>query len=81
MQKRKTKTIIYHFQTSNAFISFFEISEEPCKEGDWTLSSYLTLLLIGQMMHGLGGSTLITVGYSFIDDSVTAATSPLYICK
>ncbi|XP_060562690.1 solute carrier organic anion transporter family member 4C1-like [Ruditapes philippinarum] len=54
-------------------------AEERCREGDWTLSSFLTLLLIGQLMHGLGGSTLITVGYSFIDDSVTAATSPLYI--
>lgn len=58
------------------------ISETPgsCAKDDRTLSNFLTLLLIGQLMHGVGGSTLITVGYSFIDDSVTAAASPVYIC-
>lgn len=50
-----------------------------CTETDGTLSRFLTMLLFGQLMHGVGGSTLITVGYSFIDDSVTAATSPVYI--
>ncbi|XP_045158609.2 solute carrier organic anion transporter family member 4C1-like isoform X2 [Mercenaria mercenaria] len=65
-------------QGQSHLCSATEISTQ-CSEGDWTLSSFLTLLLIGQLMHGLGGSTLITVGYSFIDDSVTAATSPVYI--
>ncbi|KAL4235923.1 hypothetical protein ACF0H5_004313 [Mactra antiquata] len=52
---------------------------DSCAKDDQKLSNFLTFLLIGQLMHGVGGSTLITVGYSFIDDSVTAATSPVYI--
>jgi len=39
------------------------------------------LFVIGQLLHGIGGSTLITVGYSFVDDSVPASASPMYICK
>ena len=37
------------------------------------------MLIIGQLMHGIGGSTLITVGYSFMDDCVPAVSAPLYI--
>ena len=37
------------------------------------------MLIIGQMMHGIGGSTLITVGYSLMDDSVPAENAPLYL--
>lgn len=69
----------YEWGQGQSHLCSSKATSERCAESDGTLSSFLTLLLIGQLMHGLGGSTLITVGYSFIDDSVTAATSPLYI--
>ncbi|KAH3697069.1 solute carrier organic anion transporter family member 4C1-like [Dreissena polymorpha] len=54
-------------------------TSSPCAESDGALPHFLSLFVIGQLLHGIGGSTLITVGYSFIDDSVPAASSPMYI--
>ena len=57
--------------------------ESNC-EGDAQLQSYLYVLILGQLLHGIGGTTLYTVGVSLIDDSVSANASPMYIgtyCK
>ncbi|XP_052249531.1 solute carrier organic anion transporter family member 4C1-like [Dreissena polymorpha] len=44
-----------------------------------SLQHYLYVLVLGQLLHGLGGATLYTVGLSLIDDSVPATSSPMYI--
>ncbi|XP_053383119.1 solute carrier organic anion transporter family member 4C1-like isoform X2 [Mercenaria mercenaria] len=46
---------------------------------DSELQHYLYVLILGQLLHGLGGTTLYTVGVSLIDDSVPASSSPMYI--
>ncbi|XP_060574876.1 solute carrier organic anion transporter family member 4C1-like [Ruditapes philippinarum] len=48
-------------------------------DGDSELQNYLYVLILGQLLHGLGGTTLYTVGVSLIDDSVPASSSPMYI--
>ncbi|KAL4217826.1 Solute carrier organic anion transporter [Mactra antiquata] len=48
-------------------------------EGESYLQNYLYVLILGQLLHGLGGTTLYTVGVSLIDDSVPASSSPMYI--
>lgn len=48
-------------------------------DGDATLQNYLYVLVLGQLLHGIGGTTLYTVGVSLIDDSVPASNSPMYI--
>ncbi|XP_052764566.1 solute carrier organic anion transporter family member 4C1-like isoform X2 [Mya arenaria] len=53
-------------------------TEAACKSGS-DLQDYLYVLILGQLLHGLGGTTLYTVGVSLIDDSVPAASSPMYI--
>ncbi|KAK3598165.1 hypothetical protein CHS0354_008840 [Potamilus streckersoni] len=52
--------------------------QESCYR-DSALQAYLYVLILGQFLHGLGGTTLYTVGVSYIDDSVPAESSALYI--
>ncbi|XP_074656444.1 solute carrier organic anion transporter family member 4A1-like [Tubulanus polymorphus] len=46
---------------------------------DNSLQNFLFVLILGQLLHGLGGTTLYTVGVVYIDDNVHADSSPLYI--
>ncbi|XP_076456396.1 solute carrier organic anion transporter family member 4C1-like [Babylonia areolata] len=43
------------------------------------LSRYLYMFIVGQMLHGVGGTTIYTVGVTLIDDSVRPSTTPLYL--
>ncbi|XP_052832463.1 solute carrier organic anion transporter family member 4A1 [Octopus bimaculoides] len=43
------------------------------------LSWYLYIFLIGQILNGVGGATLYTVGFACIDDNVSHKRSPVYI--
>lgn len=56
-----------------------EESRTSCGGEDSDLQHYLYVLILGQLLHGIGGTTLYTVGVSLIDDSVSASSSPLYI--
>ena len=58
----------------------FSDTTETCNS-DSDLQHYLYVLILGQLLHGLGGTTLYTVGVSLIDDSVSANSSPMYIGK
>ncbi|XP_052777045.1 solute carrier organic anion transporter family member 4C1-like [Mya arenaria] len=69
----------YEWGQEKAHLCSEEESKSPCVETNDALSNFLVLFVLGQLLHGIGGSTLITVGYSFIDDSVPAASSPMYI--
>ncbi|XP_038614720.1 solute carrier organic anion transporter family member 4C1 [Tachyglossus aculeatus] len=44
-----------------------------------SLSSYLYVFVLGQLMLGVGGTPLYTLGTAFIDDSVAIHKSSLYI--
>ncbi|XP_004949364.1 solute carrier organic anion transporter family member 4C1 isoform X2 [Gallus gallus] len=44
-----------------------------------SLSNYLYVFILGQLLLGVGGTPLYTLGTAFIDDSVPKHTSSLYI--
>lgn len=55
-------------------------SSEKCEDGQESgLSNYLYVFVIGQLLHGVGGTTVYTVGVSLIDDSVKPSSTPLYL--
>ena len=45
------------------------------------LQNYLYVFLLGQALHGVGGTTLYIVGVALLDDSVPASSSPMYVGK
>ena len=58
-------------------ISDTSLMDEECQSSG--LQNYLGVLMLGMILHGIGGSTLYTVGVGLIDDSVKATSSPLYL--
>jgi len=59
-----------------------ERGEEECREeegGGSGLSSYRFVFVLGQLLHGMGAAPLITLGTTFLDESVSKRSSPLYI--
>lgn len=55
-------------------------SIERCEaERENGLYNYLYVFILGQMLHGVGGTTIYTVGVALIDDSVKPASTPLYL--
>lgn len=45
------------------------------------LSNYLYVFILGQMLHGVGGTTVYTVGVALLDDSLPSQSTPLYLGK
>jgi len=48
-------------------------------KADINLSDYRYLFMLGQFLHGAGAAPLITIGTTFLDESVKKKVSPLYI--
>ena len=46
---------------------------------DTGLQKYLYVFLLGQMLHGMGGTTLLITGVALLDDSVSSTSSPFYV--
>ena len=44
-----------------------------------SLSSFRLVFVLGQLLHGFGAAPLITLGTTFLDESVSLRSSPLYI--
>ena len=44
-----------------------------------SLAAYRFVFVLGQLLHGLGAAPLITLGTTFLDESVSKRSSPLYI--
>uniref|UniRef100_UPI00398EF65F solute carrier organic anion transporter family member 4C1-like isoform X3 n=1 Tax=Pristiophorus japonicus TaxID=55135 RepID=UPI00398EF65F len=44
-----------------------------------TSSNFIFVFLLGQLLHGVGGTPLYTLGMVYIDDSVSTVKSSLYI--
>ena len=54
-----------------------ECEEEDASSG--SLSAYRLVFVAGQLLHGVGAAPLITLGTTFLDESVSVQSSPLYI--
>lgn len=52
---------------------------EPECSSNSQLQKYLYVFLLGQALHGVGGTTLYIVGVALLDDSVPASSSPMYV--
>ncbi|XP_076995183.1 solute carrier organic anion transporter family member 4C1 isoform X2 [Tamandua tetradactyla] len=50
-----------------------------CTSSSSSLSNYLYIFILGQLLLGTGGTPLYTLGTAFIDDSVSTHKSSLYI--
>ncbi|XP_058132646.1 solute carrier organic anion transporter family member 4C1 isoform X2 [Dasypus novemcinctus] len=50
-----------------------------CTSSTSSLSNYLYVFILGQLLLGTGGTPLYTLGTAFIDDSVSTHKSSLYI--
>ena len=48
-------------------------------EREASLSSYRYVFILGQLLHGAGAAPLITLGITFLEESVAQHSSPLYI--
>lgn len=46
---------------------------------DDSMMLYYWLFIIGQVLHGWGGSTLYTVGITYMDESLPSSTFGLYM--
>ena len=44
-----------------------------------SLSNYKYFFILGQILHGIGAAPLITLGTTFLDESVSRVSAPLYI--
>ena len=67
-------------QTSQAW------DQETCQlegqeeeEEETSLTSYRYVFILGQILHGAGAAPLITLGTTFLDESVSQQAAPLYI--
>ena len=60
--------------TVNASVFCESLSESH--EGN--LQNYLYVFLLGQFLHGIGGTILYTLGIVFIDEHVRNNDSPVY---
>ena len=49
-----------------------------CSGEDSGLQRYLGVFLLGQFLHGIGGTTLYTTGVVFLDSCVHAKNYPMY---
>eukprot|EP00092_Neocalanus_flemingeri_P074323 GFUD01091869.1.p1 GENE.GFUD01091869.1~~GFUD01091869.1.p1 ORF type:complete len:690 (-),score=109.23 GFUD01091869.1:36-2105(-) len=47
--------------------------------GEGGLAAYRFVFIFGQLLHGFGAAPLITLGTTFLDESVNPRSSPLYI--
>jgi sodium-independent organic anion transporter len=49
-----------------------------CEKESSNLSNYLYVLMLGMFLHGIGGTTLYTLGVVYLDSNVKSKNSPLY---
>ncbi|XP_044131909.1 solute carrier organic anion transporter family member 4C1 [Bufo gargarizans] len=73
------------YQFGNSYNDFCETSgngtnlEDCTAKADSTLSHYLYVFILGQLLMGVGGTPLYTLGTAFFDDSLPTHKSSLYI--
>ena len=58
---------------------FTTLTYNPGEEGGESLSEYLYIFILVQLLVGFGYSPLETLGIAYIDDNVDSSTSSVYI--
>ena len=56
-----------------------ECGSEAGQLGLTSLRSYRFVFIFGQLLHGFGAAPLVTLGTTFLDESVSLKSSPVYI--
>lgn len=59
--------------------SSFEEYKRDEGENDGSLSQYRYVFLLAQICHGIGASALISLGVTYLDESVNKKDAPLFI--
>lgn len=62
----------------HCFLSTDNGTDALCAAKDPGLKKYLYVFMFGQFLHGIGGTTLYSIGVVYIDDNVKTTESPLY---
>ena len=70
-------TKIIKFLFRNSILAANSTSEELCVSSG--LQKYVGVFALSNVIFGVGGATLYTVGTAYIDDSVDSVASPLYM--
>ena len=74
MKKIHTSTM-----NSDKDIMLFAGHNKTCTpNSDNHMSNYLYVFMLGQFLHGIGGTILYTLGIVFIDTHVKTTESPVY---
>ena len=59
-------------------VSAVNMSSVMCTPESDGLSNYLYVFMLGQFLHGFGGTVLYSIGIVFIDANVRTTDSPMY---
>ncbi|KAF5913550.1 hypothetical protein HPG69_017170 [Diceros bicornis minor] len=70
---------VSHLRVPDADTCLTTRNRTSCTSSSSSLSSYLYVFILGQLLLGTGGTPLYTLGTAFIDDSVPTHKSSLYI--
>ena len=65
-------------QNANASFDVYT-KEEGEDESPISLSQYRYVFLLAQIFHGIGASALISLGVTYLDESVNKKDAPLFI--
>ena len=56
-----------------------DISSSQQQDPHSSLENYKFVFILGQLLFGIGGSALITLGTTLLDESVAQKVAPVYI--
>ena len=60
--------------------NFETLKSKPCaKSRPDSLENYKFVFILGQLFHGVGAAALITLGTTFLDESVSKKMAPIFI--
>jgi len=45
----------------------------------WSMSGYMFVLVVAQMLHGAGATPIYTLAVTYLDDNLKAKVTPLYL--
>ena len=55
------------------------LSKTCAKPREDSLQNYKFVFILGQLFHGVGAAALITLGTTFLDESVSQKMAPIFI--
>lgn len=72
-------------ETTREFCHYDNVTvdrKSECTSGQSAVSQiryYYFVLLLGQILHGIGSTPIYTLGITFLDESIPQASSPVYL--